>query len=702
MVSSVSSNLVHDVVTQSSFLSSISQGCDFCSLVKAQLGATEIKSDLLEELQAYVVLRLRVLDDENEGAGFGTPPWSITVISGLGNAPLSVINDIPDTYRQVLNRHVAKFTASMPNESCLDLDYFQPLNVELIHLWKGDCIHNHSRCKLGVNGNGKKQLPRRMINVEIPEKPFIVETHNRMDATYIALSYCWGSRAQTRTLKSNINAHMNNIPISTLSKTCRDAISVTRLLGYQYLWIDALCIVQDDEHDKESEISRMGEIYRHAELTICAEGSPGAHAGLFPSTLTDPREVYPCQLSITADIKGRSDTRTLAIAGTRNSPDFLGRRGWTLQEEVLTSRALVLGQGIVSWRCTSAIARETDPVLRSLPLDPYSEDLNYEPPRHMGSSLDVARMRMWLYEPSAARQMASRRYGKAEHAAFTSWYALIENYSDRKLTVIEDNLPAVQGIASTLERSLATTYVSGLWAADLARGLLWYVATNDDRHVSDRAAVTGDGANDRPVARNPSWSWAATGKVRVRFGALRYVAEWTCSNLAQISLCSRFHPNTASGESLLAKGPAMLAILTMDKSFVKHRRGRSYGSCAADSENYEVAGLVTEGIHPRFPALLRAPDAVNDFIGEAALDSCYADQQMGFSVCAQGRQVVCLALQKWLFGDKECLACLLLEPAPQETTRYIRIGVGFIYHPHKDIDWEGNRCNLGREGYVIN
>ncbi|KAK8092462.1 uncharacterized protein PG998_014947 [Apiospora kogelbergensis] len=157
-----------------------------------------------------------------------------------------------------------------------------------------------------------------------------------------------------------------------MSKTCRDAILATYLLGYKYLWIDALCIIQNDANDRDSEIARMGDIYRYAVLTICAEGSPNAHTGLFPDVPTDPREVYPCQMTMSVETADMSITRQLTIAGSRNGEDFLHKRGWTLQEEVLTSRALVIGQGVTSWRCASATARDTDPVLKPLPLDPYS------------------------------------------------------------------------------------------------------------------------------------------------------------------------------------------------------------------------------------------------------------------------------------------------------------------------------------------
>ncbi|KAK7998321.1 hypothetical protein PG989_006361 [Apiospora arundinis] len=478
--------------TQASLSSSISEGCDLCILVRAQLGATEVESDLLDELKAYVVLKLQILDEEGEAMGFRPSPWSIDILSSLGNAPLEVIDKLPgqhrqrinifpvleadillvvaDSYRNALDKHVDRLSAST-----LEMTSRHPsliLNVELINMWKLQCITNHKSCRLGYPTTGMKELPCRLINVENPDRPFLIETHGGMQADYVALSYCWGPLGQTQTLRKNIATHLVNIPINTLSNTSKDAISAAHLLRYTYLWIDALCIIQDDKDDKRLEISRMGHIYRYANLTICAEGSPGAHAGLFPRNLPDPRELYPCRVIVSVEAPDRTITRDLALAGTRNGENYLGRRGWTLQEEILTSRALVIGQGTTSWRCTSAIASETDPVLKSLPLDPYSEDIEYDLPRSMGSSLDVARLRMWLYAPSVASQMASNQFRDIEHPAFIAWYALIEAYSDRELKLATDTLPAVEGIASVLASSLETKYSNGLWTEDLARGLL--------------------------------------------------------------------------------------------------------------------------------------------------------------------------------------------------------------------------------------
>lgn len=72
---------------------------------------------------------------------------------------------------------------------------------------------------------------------------------------------------------------MQELPIEALSKSIRDAIVITCDLGFRYLWVGALCIVQDDVDDKISEINNMGLVYRKATLTIAVAYSDSASEG---------------------------------------------------------------------------------------------------------------------------------------------------------------------------------------------------------------------------------------------------------------------------------------------------------------------------------------------------------------------------------------------------------------------------------------
>lgn len=101
---------------------------------------------------------------------------------------------------------------------------------------------------------------------------------------WIALSYCWGQDPDTmplRTTTLNIADHCKGIAIVNLPKTFRDAVTVTRKLGYRFLWIDSICIIQDSEHDWKFESQNMIYVHSNSALTISAEASRHAHDGLF-------------------------------------------------------------------------------------------------------------------------------------------------------------------------------------------------------------------------------------------------------------------------------------------------------------------------------------------------------------------------------------------------------------------------------------
>ena len=83
------------------------------------------------------------------------------------------------------------------------------------------------------------------------------------------------------TTRSNIDRFRRDIPLESFPLTFRHAIEVTRSLGVRYLWIDSLCIVQDDVGDWEEEAGRMGYIYDNSYATIFAERAAHCHAGLF-------------------------------------------------------------------------------------------------------------------------------------------------------------------------------------------------------------------------------------------------------------------------------------------------------------------------------------------------------------------------------------------------------------------------------------
>jgi hypothetical protein len=129
----------------------------------------------------------------------------------------------------------------------------------------------------------KSTLPTRVVYVgDGSREPYLYET-SREDALYTALSHCWGGKKNIHltTKTADLEIRGESIPISTLPKTFADAVLLTRKLGIKYIWIDSLCIIQDDAEDWVRESARMAEVYQNAALTISADGAADGSQGLF-------------------------------------------------------------------------------------------------------------------------------------------------------------------------------------------------------------------------------------------------------------------------------------------------------------------------------------------------------------------------------------------------------------------------------------
>lgn len=149
-------------------------------------------------------------------------------------------------------------------------------NMKLAYSWLSMCFYEHDTCG---NDRDDEFLPARLIDLGDPSHdevaPRLVETRDEsrmmQQRQYITLSYCWGTdRGKTvpKTVRDNLQEHLQGISLMSLPKTFRDAMSVVKKLGYRYIWIDSLCIVQDDRQDFERECSQMHLVYSQAQCTI--------------------------------------------------------------------------------------------------------------------------------------------------------------------------------------------------------------------------------------------------------------------------------------------------------------------------------------------------------------------------------------------------------------------------------------------------
>lgn len=236
----------------------------------------------------------------------------------------------------------------------------------IIKFWLDDCVQLHSKCQEPGKIHREEVLlgfPARLLDVG----PFEGHSKNSVQlkediySPYIALSHCWGKTRHIVTEKVSIENHKRGIPLNDLPKTFRDAVELTKSIGLRYIWIDSLCIIQDDMQDWKKEAAKMADVYRNAYCTVAATGSKGDQEGIF---LQRPRQdVF--QLPYNA--------ANTYIAATYNEEDVaamlklhqstLSTRAWTMQERLLSRRIIHFTDNRVIWECCTRSETEDGLVL---------------------------------------------------------------------------------------------------------------------------------------------------------------------------------------------------------------------------------------------------------------------------------------------------------------------------------------------------
>jgi hypothetical protein len=314
----------------------------------------------------------------------------------------------------------------------------------------------------------------------------LMEANGRA-AEYIALSHCWGEQQLIVTSSENYEDRQKQIHFAQLSKTFQDAVTVCRKLSILYLWIDSLCIVQDDKADWERESSKMGAIYENAYVVIAADSATDGDKGCL--TWRPPSVEIPCGPTVGDDAPASIFARpslshvelTVAVAD-RASRNPLDTRAWALQEWLLPVRVLHFTEQEIIWDCKT--------------------ELDCECSRARAYQINLIN----AAEPNL-RQSLTRCLEVRNASAFGDlseliklWLFIIEEYSMRELTILTDQLPAISGLAHRFDDadSRLGRYVAGLWSYDFIEQLLWARYPGDDPLRTRSSEFVA-----------PTWSWAS-------------------------------------------------------------------------------------------------------------------------------------------------------------------------------------------------
>lgn len=376
-------------------------------------------------------------------------------------------------------------------------------NLDLVKTWLQDCRLNHKKCDASKLRKAQSDLPSRLIDVADQEKPYVLEVEEHLNHNdYLTLSYCWGhGKRLLNTLKS-YESFRQALPMDDrMPLTFCEAFRVTRALGYRYIWIDALCILQDDVIDLNKEMTKMGEIYQNSVVTIFAGKGPSVQAGLFAPR--DGAAFKPSHVSIQIREHG-SDTleqgEVSFVATPYDFEDPLSTRAWILQEQVLAQRQLIFTPREIRWTCS------TQQLSESRPCEDESERGPNKP--RVDSSKRTAPTVTLMRSLVASLGLDAVRTGipPVSRSHFHVWYQTAASYSARKLTVASDKLPAISAIARLIHTHYGCEYGAGLFKEDLSVGLCW---------TTDRAEADADdyvNSIDEDFEQDyvaPSWSWAS-------------------------------------------------------------------------------------------------------------------------------------------------------------------------------------------------
>ncbi|KAF3003587.1 hypothetical protein E8E13_006800 [Curvularia kusanoi] len=430
------------------------QGCVFCNFIVTEM--------------------LNSSDDPQQ--------WSVTSLSSLDNLQLSLewIKDgrrlqgsnptSPSTRRlRISANHEAlpdMYLVLMAKEG-LDEQYLgrlvdaSAIDISRLQQWLTVCQNGHQGCHVAPNSPAMDRLSSnrsfRLIDVD---KECIVSAKTQ---PFLALSYVWGTTAFATTKSGNIDTLMQpgGLKVETwLPRTIRDAIHLTRLLGYRYLWVDALCIIQGNKDDWASNAIVMDAVYERAALTICAAGGQDSTFGIRGLT-RGSRKFQQAIVRYSKEVQ---------LMITRPAEHFVERsqwntRAWTFQERICSRRGFIFVNDRVFYQCRQSVMCEDI----TMEHDALLEEWSLETRDALG--------RLFLENPI-------RQYTK-----------YVQLYTQRTLTFSRDRLPAFSAIQALLCERMNTAFRMGLPTSYFDFALLW---TPSQSH--------GELSMRNP--KYPSWTWA--------------------------------------------------------------------------------------------------------------------------------------------------------------------------------------------------
>ena len=389
--------------------------------------------------------------------------------------------------------------------------------TDTLQYWFIDCKSNHDACQ-NTDLTVGKGPPKRLIDVRplagarTPRLHICGEPLESKDLEYAILSHCRDSDYHEtddilKLTSHNYESMKSGIDFDSLASNFRDAISITRALDLRYLWIDALCIMQDSPEEWESETAKIPGYFTQSELCIAATLSPNPQHGiLYPRMIAGESVKLSSEAedlgvrSIAGDVLSIIPLRGLmnpwppARPPIANQP--LNKACKTLQERLFSKRIVHFTEQQMVWQCQTCLIGEDGQIgedrgkvsrnmvsLLGSPLRPRSQEIaGVNDSEHFRDpELDF---------------ILGESYSLDEALIDIRWYDILYEYTKLSISDPSKLLPYFSGVAEETRRRTGASYLAGLWSSDGElpfRSLIWQSLKRDVR------------ANNG----SPSWSWSS-------------------------------------------------------------------------------------------------------------------------------------------------------------------------------------------------
>ena len=488
---------------------SVALGCHACSILWNMLQEWDYRDKDLTDTNAYDLIAQLYLGSSDPASRFIDKLRLDVEISSRGwNCPslhLSRVNSIRKRVNEQENIweiELAGDTGSIGNlaAQCLASTSVGQRTVTQISKWLQVCENDHERCKNKAKAppiSGTRGI--RLINVgdgSVAPVHLVNTDLSKHLPRYITLSHRWTEATKlTQLTWTNLDRYLTSIDTSQWPQVYKDAVTFTRQLRVQYLWIDSICIIQDTredlvQQDWDEQSVLMDQIYANGVLNLGSiEEKDEEGFKITRNVLSE----FPCLLRGGVGRDGFTTSSYLLYESevgrdaVGNAP--LSKRGWVYQERMLSKRVVHFGRQTY-WECASLFANEAFPSGWSIDTEGTYEEM---------ASL-LIKTDLW--------RDAGLQHSRTDQTPLhVLWKKIVDSYTSTELSNPSDRLVALRGIVNVIhaQRDIPDVYyAAGMWSKDLPKMMVWCRRKGAEMVEEEECA-----ARQNLLHHFPSWSWAS-------------------------------------------------------------------------------------------------------------------------------------------------------------------------------------------------